>query len=399
MIAAAGPHHTVVVGAGLGGFTVVEQLRRLGHDGAITLVGEEAEHPYDRPPLSKQVLLGEATGPAHLRPPGGYAELALDLLRGTPATRVDSRRREVHLADGTRLPYDALVLAPGGVPRTLAGAAGSHGVHVLRTYDDAVRLREAVREAGTLTVVGGGPLGCEAAAAARSTGAQVDLVERLDGLLFSVLGPRVAAVLAARHIAAGVRLHLGTDLVAFHGGGPTASVELSDGSELASPVVLLALGITPATGWLDGSGVERTPDGAVRCDRSGRTSVPAVWAVGDAAAWQDAHGRHRRVEHWTSAVDQAAVVAAALTGEPEPPAGVPYFWSEQYASTLQAVGEVRPGTELEVHRIEEGLLALHGEGDRFDGIVALDARRLVGRARRLLRAGAGLTEARATLLR
>ena len=314
------------------------------------------------------------------------------------AVGLDPARQEVHLEDGTRLAYDDVVLAPGAVPRKLPGTDGCPGVHVLRTYDDAVRLREAVRAAGTLTVVGGGPLGCEAAASARTTGAQVDLVERLAGPMVSVLGPRLAAAVAGLHEAAGVRLHWDADVTATTGRDGSCAFELADGTVLPSAVVLLALGVTPATRWLDGSGLDLTTDGAARCDRSGRTSHPGVWAVGDAAAWPDGRGLHRRVEHWMSAVEQAATLAACLAGSPVPEAAPAYFWSDQYDTVLQSVGDVGPRTELEVHHVGAGLVALHGEGDRLDGVVTLDARRQVGRARRLLRAGAGLGEARTALI-
>ncbi|MCW2714770.1 MAG: ferredoxin reductase [Frankiales bacterium] len=388
----------VVVGAGLAGLNAVEALRRSGFPGPVTLLGQEQLHPYDRPPLSKQVLQGSAAGPAYLRPPADYDELDLELLLGRRATGLDTGRRVVHLDDGTALPYDVLVLAVGAAPRWLPGAEGRQGVHVLRTYDDGVRLHDAVRAAGSLAVVGGGPLGLEAAASARMTGARVDLVEQLAGPMAAVLGPRLVAAVTALHVAAGISLHLATGVAGVLGTDRVSGLALTDGTTLEAPVVLLALGVVPSTSWLDGSGVELLPDGAVRCDASGRTSAPGVWAVGDAAGWQDQTGRHRRIEHWTSAVDQAATVAGELTGTPTP-RGLPYSWSDQYASTLQVVGEVGPHTEVEVHPIGDGLLALHADRDRLLGVVALDARRQVGRARKLLRAGAGVDEAREAFLR
>lgn len=388
----------VVVGSGLAGLNAVEALRRHGFGGQVALVGQERLHPYDRPPLSKQLLQGVTTAPAYLRSPADYAELAVDLRLGRRAVHLDEGSRAVHLDDGDVLPFDAAVLAPGAVPRWLPRADGLAGVHVLRTFDDGVRLRDAVLASGSLAVVGGGPLGLEAAASARARGAQVDLVERLDGPMVSVLGPRIAAAVTALHEDAGVRLHLATGVVGVDGTGRVEGLTLSEGTGLDARVVLLALGVVPSTSWLAGSGVELLPDGAVSCDAGGRTSLPGVWAVGDAAAWQDGTGRHRRIEHWSSAVDQAATVGGELTGVAVP-AAVPYFWSEQYTSTLQAVGDVGPDTEVEVYRLGEGLVALHAEQDRLLGVVTLDARRQIGRARKLLRAGVDLDHARDALLR
>jgi len=392
----------VVIGAGLGGLRLVEELRRGGHDGEIVLVGDEREHPYDRPPLSKEVLRGELVQVPHLRAVDEYAELDVDLRLGRAAVQVDARSRTVQLDDGSVLAYDALVLAPGGAARLLPGADGRlPGMHVLRTHEDALRLRAEVLEHGSLAVVGGGFLGCEVAASARMLGAEVDLVELLPGLVVRALGPRIAARLTDLHRARGVRLHLGTGVASVRGGGRVAELALGDGSTLPAPVVLVALGIVPRTAWLAGSGVQLAPDGAIRCDRFGRTTAPGVWALGDAAAWQDATGRHRRVEHWMTAVEHAATVASNLHAQPDAltaHVGVPYFWTDQYDCALQALGEVVPDTEAEVHQVADGLVALHADGDQLLGVVVVDHPRAVGRARKLLRAGSDLTTARTVLV-
>lgn len=388
----------VVVGAGLGGATVVEQLRREGHAGPLALVGREPEHPYDRPPLSKAALR-DGDGPAHLRPLEEYA--GVDLRLGHAVTTLDPVRREVGLDDATRLPYDALVLAPGADPVRLPVLDGLAGVHVLRTHEDALGLRADTLREHALVVVGGGVLGSEVASSARALGAEVDLVELLDGPLVRVLGPAVAARVAGLHRASGVRLRTGVGVDGARAeDGRVRAVELSDGTVLTAPVVLVAVGVRPATGWLAGSGVDLGTDGAVVCDRVGRTSVERVWALGDAAAWRGADGALTRVEHWTSAVEQAGCVAAALlAGGAGPPSPVPYFWSEQAGVLLQVVGEVTPQTEAEVHPVGSGLLALHARDDALLGVVAVDAKRLAGRARRLLRDRPPLEAARAALLR
>lgn len=389
----------VVVGAGLGGLMVVEQLRAAGHRGPLTLVGAEDEHPYDRPPLSKQALR-DGAGPAHLRPPADYAALDVDLRLGRTATALDPAARVVRLDDGAALGYDEAVLAPGAAPRTLPVLDGQPAVHVLRTHTDALRLRTDVVAAGRLAVVGGGFVGCEVASSARALGAGVDLVELLPGPLVRVLGPCLAGRMADLHRAHGVRLHTGVAVEGVRGEGGARVLELGDGSTVPAPVVLLGLGVVPATAWLAGSGVALGPDGAVLCDATGRTSADGVRALGDAASWAGPDGVRTRHEHWTSAVEQAAAVASSLldpgTSEVGP---VPYFWSEQHGVLLQSVGEVEPATEAEVHEAGGAVVALHADAGALRGVVVLDGKRLVGRARRLLRDGADLEQARAALLR
>ena len=391
----------VVVGAGLGGLRLVEELRRADHTGAVVLIGDEREHPYDRPPLSKEVLRGELVSVPHLRPVDEYAELDVDLRLGRSAVEVDVAGRRVHLDDGTTVAYDVLVLAPGGAPRPLPGTPTLDGVHVLRTHEDALRLRDEVLAKRSLTVVGGGFVGCEVAASARALGAEVDVVELLPALMARALGTQVSTRLTALHRDRGARLHLSTSVEQVRGRGRAEQLLLSDGSTLAAPVVLVALGVVPRTAWLAGSGVQLESDGAVRCDRFGRTSAPGVWAVGDAASWEDATGRRRRVEHWMAAVEQAATVAANLRAGADdltPHTGVPYFWTDQYDCALQALGEVAPDTETEVHPVGDGLVALHATDDRLLGVVVVDHPRAVGRARKLLRAGSDLAAARTALV-
>ena len=381
----------LVVGAGLGGLRTVEELRRAGHSGPLTLVGDETAWPYDRPPLSKAALQDGTPAPL-LRPVEDYPELDLDLRLGSPAVRLDTAARQVHLANGTVLEYDALVLAPGAAPRPLPGAT-MPGMHLLRTQDDMVALRDAVLEHGALTVVGGGFIGCEVAASARRLGADVDLVELLPGPLTRVLGPVLAGRIAQLHTDHGVRLHGGVRVVGVHGDAAVEAVELDDGRVLPARAVLVGLGVVPATAWLTGT-LDLAPDGGIRCSKTG-LATEGVWAVGDAAAWGDA----RRIEHWTSAVEQAAAVAQSVLGRPTPDTSLPYVWSDQYDSTLQCLGEVGPDTESETLEVGAGLAALHTDGDRLVGAALLDLRRQTGRVRRVLAAAGSVDEAREALLR
>ena len=381
----------MVVGAGLGGLRTVEELRRAGHTGPLTLVGDEDEWPYDRPPLSKGALQTGSPAPL-LRPVEDYPDLDLDLRLGVAASRLDTVARELCLADGTVLAYDALVLAPGAEPRRLPGPQLA-GMHVLRTQHDAAALRADVVRQGAVTVVGGGFIGCEVAASARHLGADVDLVELLAGPLVRVLGPLLAARLAALHVARGVRLHRGVGVRAVLGDGAVEALELADGRVLPTRVVLVGLGVVPATAWL-ADALPLAPDGGVVCDAAG-LAADGVWALGDAAGW----GTARRIEHWTSAVEQAAAVAQSVLGSPTPDTSVPYIWSEQYDSILQCVGEVGPDTEADVLEVGPGLAALHVLDGRLVGAALLDLRRQTGRVRRVLAAEGSVEDARSALLR
>ncbi|MCW2616548.1 MAG: NAD(P)/FAD-dependent oxidoreductase, partial [Frankiales bacterium] len=370
---------------------VAEEVRRAGHPGPLTLVGDESAWPYDRPPLSKAALQDGAPPPL-LRPVEEYGELDLDLRLGVAAVHLDPAARALRLSDGATVTYDALVLAPGAVPRRLPGRELA-GVHVLRTADDAAALRADLLEHRALTVVGGGFLGCEVAASARRLGAAVDLVELLPGPLVRVVGPALAARVRALHERHGVRLHTGVGVHALQGHDAVEAFELDDGRVLSARTLLVALGVTPATAWLRGA-LPLADDGGICCDEAG-LAADAVWAVGDAAAW----GSTRRVEHWTSAVQQAAAVARSVLGTPTPDTSVPYVWSDQYDSTLQCVGEVAPGTETEVLQVGAGLVALHTDGDSFSGAVLLDAKKLAGRVRRVLSSGGSLNDARVAVQR
>lgn len=385
------PPAVVVVGAGVGGVRCVEAMRGAGHTGPVTLVGAEPAWPYDRPPLSKAVLQHGTPAPL-LRSAGDWAGLEVDLRLSSTAVGLDVAQRQVRLADGAVLAYDALVLAPGASPRRLPGPAPA-GVHVLRTEQDAMALRRDVVEHGALTVVGAGFLGCEVAASARRLGAEVDLVEQLGGPLVRVLGSAVAGRIAQLHLNQGVRLHGHTAVAGLHGDGVVEAVELQDGRVLPARAVLVALGVVPATRWLAGT-LALTPDGGIRCDPTGLAGE-GVWAVGDAAAW----GAAGRVEHWSSAVEQAHAVARSVLGTPTPVTAVPYVWSDQYDATLQCLGQVAPGTETQVLRVGTGLAALHTDGERLLGAALVDLRRQAGRVRRVLLAGGDVEQARAAVLR
>lgn len=351
----------VVVGTGLAGVETAKALREQGFDGELVLLGEETEAPYDRPPLSKHVLRGERE-PFFLLPD----DHGLDLRLGVRATGLDQVGKVVRTDHGQER-YDALVIATGAAPRRLPGAPGL----ALRTLADSLDLRERLRPGARLVVVGAGLIGCEVAASARTLGCEVALVDVLSAPLVRVLGHEVGDRLADLHRAHGVALHLG---LAVAGAAPQG-VLLSDGTELDADVVLEAMGVAPATGWLAGSGLP-LGDG-VLCDATGR-AADAVWAAGDVASWGG-----MRVEHWTSAVEQAAVVARDLLGDRQPLETVPYWWSEQYDLRLQGLGRVQPDDDVVVVRTgaKQREVAVYSRGGHVTGVVGFSAAAAVARLR------------------
>jgi len=378
------PDDVLIVGAGLAGVRTAERLREGGFAGAITLVGEETEPPYDRPPLSKQVLRGEREI-VRLRDPDTYAELGVDLRLGVRAVSLDVDGRAVGLDDGTGIGFGALVIATGARPRTLAGV-DVDGVHVLRSAEDCRRLRSAAAQARRAVVVGGGFIGCEVAASLRLLDLEVTVVEMASAPLVGVLGDRLAAEVVRLHEAHGVTMRCGVGVDGIEGDGLVTGVRLLDGSVLSADLVVVGLGVTPVVEWLAGSGL--TIDNGVSCDAQGRASAAGVYAVGDVASWHDPRaGTARRFEHWTSAVDQAGVGAETiLTGRPEAPLPVPYFWSDQYKVKIQSLGLPSAGAdEIVVRELSETKrLALYAVDGLLTGAVGFSSPSAVMKMRPML---------------
>ncbi|MBP0459912.1 NAD(P)/FAD-dependent oxidoreductase [Streptomyces montanisoli] len=331
------PRRIVIVGAGLAGATAAATLRERGFDGEVTLFGRETHEPYELPPLSKGILLGSADEPDWVRPAGHYADHTIDLRRGTHIAALRPADHRVVEADGTEHPYDRLLLATGSRPRTLPGFDGP-GVHTLRTLDDSLALRAALTAGARVVIVGAGWIGCEVAAAARTHGAEVTVVDPLPQPLLSVLGEQIGAVFRDLHAGHGVTLRLGTRATGLtaqdgaNGGTQDATrvVRLDDGSELPADVVVVGAGAVPSTGLAEQAGLELAA-GGIAVDAALRTSAPDVYAAGDIAAHD--HPRHDgrvRVEHWSNAKEQGAHVAGNLLGGDEPYTAEPYFFSDQY---------------------------------------------------------------------
>jgi len=384
----------VIVGAGLGAVRVAERLRQRGYHGPITILGAERHLPYDRPPLSKQVLRGESDSTAF----ADVDRLDVRWVLGTRAVSLDVDAREVLADDGQRYGYDVLILAPGGRARTLSGLGNGSGVHALRTIDDALALRESVQPGKRLIVIGAGFIGCEIAASARQVGADVDLIEALPAPLVRVLGSAAAAKVADLHEAHGARLHVGATVAEILRGprGDVRGVKLGDGTVIDGDAVVVGVGILPDVDWLAGSGVELR-DGIV-CDSSGRTSVPDIFALGDAAQWwHQLAGGHRRVEHWTTTADQAAVVAEAVAqdegGTPAPLRAAPYFWSDQYDVKIQGIGFIDPSDHVDELSIRDRTVLLYSRDGIVRGVVGFSIPGAVMRTKPLIERAAGVGDA------
>jgi len=319
-----GPVRVVIVGAGLAGLRTAEELRARGYAGALTLIGAEARAPYDRPPLSKKVLTGEIDDTG-LRP--DLHSLDIDLRLGETAVQLADH---VLSTDAGEYAWDALVLATGANPVTLPGDGEQR---VLRTADDALALRERLTPGTRLAIVGAGWIGAELATAAARRGCQVTVVEAAQAPLTAAVGAEVGSQTALWYAEAGVELRLATAVAAIEPGG----IALGDGGWLSADLVVTAVGVRPAVGWLAGSGVAL--DNGIVVDAGLESSLPGVYAVGDCASfWSGRYQRQLRVEHWDIALHSPEVAAANIAGGRERYDPVPYFWSEQFGRMVQYVG-------------------------------------------------------------
>jgi 3-phenylpropionate/trans-cinnamate dioxygenase ferredoxin reductase subunit len=377
----------VIVGGGLAGLRTAERLRRMGHTGPVTLIGAEPWHPYDRPPLSKGLLVkDEEPAPVLLRPIDAYAELDLDLRLGTRAIGLDPRTRCVALHDGSEVRYDRLVIATGARARTIPEWQRFANVYVLRTWEDCLSLRFALRAARHVTVVGAGVLGCEIAASARALGLAVTLLDELPSPMLRVLGPRLGGVAAELHRSHGVDVRVGCAVERLDGDTTVEAVVTRDGDRIPTDLVVLAIGSVPETEWLAESGVD-IDDGVV-CDATGKTSLPDVYAVGDVARMPYPGSRRSvRLEHWTSAADTATLVASNLLappGQERTLSEVPYFWSDQYDVKIQGMGVPEADDELVIATGEldaRRFLALYVSAGRVQAAVTMNMPAALARCR------------------
>ncbi|MFI6465994.1 NAD(P)/FAD-dependent oxidoreductase [Streptomyces sp. NPDC050538] len=357
----------VVVGASAAGLAAAETLRREGYTGTITLVGDEPHAPYDRPPLSKQVLAAEwEPDRIALRTPADLTAHDLDLRLGVAATALDLAAQEVWLSDGAQVSYDGLIIATGVRPRRLPG----EGAHVLRTLDDALTLRERLGPGRKLVVVGAGFLGAEAAAVARRLGAHVTLLEPAPVPMAHAIGAQVGRLLAQAHVDHGVDLRTGISVTEVTDEG----VRLGSGEEIEADEVLVAIGSLPNTEWLADSGLS-VGDGVV-CDEYCE-AARNVYAAGDVARWYNPlFATSMRIEHRTNAAEQGMAAARNLLNPEARKAfsPVPYFWSDQYDMKIQAYGYLRGHDEVAVVEGDLGerrFVAAYRTGDRLTGALAV----------------------------
>ncbi|TDU87847.1 NAD/ferredoxin-dependent reductase-like protein [Kribbella voronezhensis] len=359
----------VVVGASAAGLTAAEALRREGFAGELTVIGDEVHPPYDRPPLSKQILRGGwEPDRIVLRTADLLADLKASWLLGTPAAGLDPVGRKVVLADGREIGYDGLVIATGATPRRLPFGHDVAGVHLLRTLDDTLALRDGLRSAGSVAIVGAGFLGAEVAAVAREARLEVTMIDPLPAPMIRQFGAELAGLLAQLHQSRGVNLRCGVGVTALTGDdGRVTGVDLSDGSHVTADLVLVAIGAIPATTWLAGSGLS-LGDG-VECDQY-CVAAPGIVAAGDVASWHHPGIGRRRLEHRMNATEQATIAAKNLLGAQLPFAPVSYFWTDQYDVKLQVYG--RSGDDLDFRIVagtptEDRFAALYGNGHHVTG--------------------------------
>jgi 3-phenylpropionate/trans-cinnamate dioxygenase ferredoxin reductase component len=399
---------SVIVGASLAGINAARTLRLQGHTGSIIVVDADSERPYDRPPLSKQLLTGEWE-PEKILLPAGKEDLDLEFRLGVRAKAVDLAARQITLegADGTvaNTAFDSLIIASGASARRLPDTAGIAGVHVVRTLADSLALR-AELEAGPsrVVVIGAGFIGAEVASSCRKRGIEVTLVEAMPLPLERILGAEMGRVCAQVHIENGVDLRLGTGVLQLEteivdGVEKVVGVALTDGTSVATEVVVVGIGVALNIDWLEGSGL--TLDDGVVCDNT-LLAAPGVVAAGDIARYPSARfGRMLRVEHWETAIAGGEAAARRLLAEAsgETPVvfdPIPWFWSDQYDRKIQLAGRPMPtDTCVVVHGStdEFRFVALYGDGDRLTGVLGMNRPRHVVQLRALFEEGASFSEA------
>ena len=332
----------IVAGGGLAGAKAVESLREQGFEGRLILIGDEPERPYERPPLSKDYLRGEAERETiYVHPEPYYAEHDVELRLGRRATALDAAAGELELDDGERLSYDRLLLATGAEPRRLElPGAGLDGVLHLRTVADSDALRARLERGGSLVVIGAGWIGSEVAASARMRGLEVTVVEPRLLPLETVLGPELGAVYRDIHLDHGVTMRLGTGVEAFEGAGAVERVRTSDGGAIDCDFVVVGVGVRPRIELAERAGL--VTGGGIHTDDRLRTSAPGVFAAGDvAAAEHPFYGQRIRVEHWSNALEQGSLVAHNMLGAGHAYERLPYFFSDQYDVGMEYSGYAR----------------------------------------------------------
>jgi 3-phenylpropionate/trans-cinnamate dioxygenase ferredoxin reductase component len=393
-----GSQTMVVVGASLAGLRAVEELRRLGFDGRLVLVGAEPHLPYDRPPLSKQVLAGNWTAEETALRREPYDDLVLDLRLGRRAVALDHAARTLTLDDGDRIEFAGCVIATGARARALPGTPALEGIHVLRTLDDCLAIRDALERQPKVVVVGAGFIGAEVAATCRTRHLDVTVLEALTSPMVRGLGPVLGDVLAAMHRDHGVDLRTGVGVAGIEGSDRVERVRLDDGTTVDADLVVVGVGVEPDADWLDGSGL--TIDNGVVCDET-LLAAPGVCAAGDVCRWPNPRfgGELMRLEHWTNATEQGVAAAKRLLVDDDAAEvfdPVPFVWSDQYDVKIQVAGVVRGDDRIEI--VDGSLddlrfVAAVGRAGRLVGAVGFSRPKVLMQYRRLIADGASFDDA------
>jgi 3-phenylpropionate/trans-cinnamate dioxygenase ferredoxin reductase subunit len=330
----------VIIGAGECGGRAALTLRELGYDGPVTLIGEEPHLPYERPPLSKEALTtDDPPTPKWVGPADGFSAFDVNCVTGTAATAIDGAAKTVRLSEGSTIPYQKLLLATGAVPRRLSFAPeASDRIAYLRSFADALRLREHLKPGRHLAIIGGGFIGLELAASARKRGAEVTVMEAQPRILMRGVPEEIANVVAERHLAEGVRIACGRGLRSIVDQADRVVIELADGETVEADCLVIGVGAAPVTALAEGAGLQL--DNGIAVDETLRTSDPDIYAAGDCCSFPLAiyGGRRVRLESWRNAQEQGALAARNMLGAAEPISSVPWFWSDQHDLTLQVAG-------------------------------------------------------------
>lgn len=399
-------HNIVIVGASLAGTRAAETLRAEGFTGTITMVGDEPHKPYDRPPLSKNFLAGEwDTDRIALRKPEALEELQLTWKLGAAATALNTNNSTLTLATGETITYDGLIIATGGVVRRLPNQPDIAGIHVLRSIDDAEQLRAELTEGARVVVIGAGFIGLEAAATATKRGATVTVLEGLEAPLIRALGPQMGSAIGDVHTRNGVTIRCGVSVESINGTTRVESISLANGEVVPADVVIVGIGVAPATSWCEGSGLT-IQDGIV-CNAELNAGPTNVFAAGDVLRWPN-HlftdvEETMRVEHWTNAAEQGAhaaknLLAALNNTEQTPYEAVPFFWSDQFDARIQFLGRVTKDAVAEVvagNPAEGKWCAMYVANNRLVGVLGVSMPKLVMPSRALLSTHTSVDDARA----
>lgn len=378
------PDSIVIVGAGQAGGRTAKTLRDKGYDGPLTLIGDEPHRPYERPPLSKAVLAGEADeGSVHLFGHEAFADLDIDFRPNQTVRTIDRAQRRL-ATDNNSLAYDRLVLATGGRPRTLPLPSHlSDRIHLLRDLSDAQDLRGTLRRGGHLTVIGGGWIGLEVAAAARKMGCAATVIEAAPRLCARATSEMLSAYLLDLHLANGVAVRLNTTVTSADERNERIVCTLSDGSTVQTDAILVGIGLVPNVELAEAAGLPI--DNGILVDADGRTADPSIYAVGDVAhRFSTLAGQHRRLESWANAQNEGIAVGHTILGLERPPEDIPWFWSDQHGVNIQILGMPPSDATTAIRADEAHHTCFYLTGDRLAGVHACNDPMAIKVAKRLM---------------